>query len=84
MTANAENPEGPSLSERVEAALPITDLVGWLIESFPAASEREIMGMLQDIYMRDFNINPSGEPERRYEVGEQVWDAFPQQVAARS
>lgn len=84
MTANAQNPEGPSLAERVEAALPIDDLVGWLIETFPEASEREVMSMLQDIYMRDFNINPSGEPEQRYEVGGEAWDAFPQRVAARS
>ena len=84
MTASAQNPEGASLLERIEAALPIDDLVGWLIGAHPGASEREIMGMLQDIYRQDFDIKPSGAPQQRYAVGEQSWDAFPQRVAARS
>ena len=84
MTANAQEPSEPSLVERIEAALPIDDLVGWLISTYPAASEREVMGMLQDIYQRDFDINPSGEPEQRYVVGEGGWNAFPQRVTAKS
>jgi len=84
MTENAPDPRSADLLARVEAALPIDDLVGWLITTHPGASEREIMGMLQEIYMRDFSINPSGEPEQRYEVGGQAWDAYPQRVAART
>lgn len=84
MTANAQDSTEPSLIERIEAALPIDDLVGWLISTYPAASEGEIMAMLQEVYRRDFNINPSGEPEQRYVVGEGGWTAFPQRVTAKA
>ena len=67
---------------RMEAALPIDDIVGWLVREYPSATEREVMAMVQVIYQRDYVINPSASVLNTYKVGDNRWDACPQRVAA--
>lgn len=69
-------------TERLEAALPIEDLVAWLIAAYPGASERDIKGMLQKIYCADYNIRPADSAQREYRAGGVIWKACPQRVAA--
>jgi hypothetical protein len=84
MTTATPLPSDSDFFARVDAALPIDDLVGWLLREYPHASERDVMALLQKIYERDYAIGPSGEPERRYEVGDDGWTAFPQRVARKA
>ena len=81
MTSNPEGSWQDNLIERIDAALPIDDIVGWLIHEYPSAPEQDIMTMLQRIYERDYEIGPSSDAEKKYEVGHTTWDAFPQRVA---
>ncbi len=77
-------PRSPEdLLDHVNAALPIDDIVGWLTDAYPNASEQEVMAMLQKVYQSDYDINPSG-PSRRYDIEDKTWDAFPQRVAKKS
>lgn len=71
------------LIRRMEAALPIDDIVGWLVQEYPRASERDVMGMVQEIYAGDYDINPSSGTLKTYRVGDTTWDACPQRVAPR-
>ena len=71
-----------ALIQQMEAALPIDDIVGWLVREFPAATEREVMGMVQVIYQGDYDIKPSAGTLNTYRVGDNTWDACPQRVAA--
>ena len=73
-------PSETQLLERLEAALPVDDIVAWLLAEFPGSGEREIMGMLQVIYAGSFTIRPASSSERHYAVGEEGWDACPQRV----
>ena len=68
------------LIERVEAALPIDDIVGWLIREHPGASERDIMGMIQRVYARDYTIAPASSEIQSYRAGDNTWEACPQRV----
>lgn len=68
------------LLERLEAALPVDDLVAWLLAEYPDAADREVMGMLQEIYEADFHIEPASSTPRSYRVGGETWDACPQRV----
>ena len=70
------------LIQRVEAALPIDDIVGWLVQEYPQATEREVMEMVQVIYQRDYEIQPAASVVNTYRVGDNTWDACPQRVAA--
>ncbi|RKY22309.1 MAG: hypothetical protein DRQ55_01340 [Planctomycetota bacterium] len=68
--------------QRLEAAMPIDDIVAWLLQQYPAASEPEIMGLLQRVYGRGYKISPAAREQRNYSVGGQDWSAFPQRVEA--
>jgi len=67
--------------ERFEAALPVDDMLGWVLENYPTATERQVMAMVQRIAGRDYLIRPVGSSERRYVVAGDTWNAFPQRVA---
>ena len=70
------------LIQRLEAALPVEDIVGWLIAEYPDSTEQQVMGMVQMIYQRDYDIRPAASEMNRYQVGDATWDACPQTVAA--
>ena len=68
---------------RLEAALPLDDLLGWILRQHPEATEREVLTLVQKVCARDYVIRPSAREERSYTVGGQPWRTFPQSVAAR-
>ena len=80
----ASYPRAPEdLLDRVNAALPIDDIVGWLCETYPGSSEQQVMAMLQKVYQADgYAINPSG-PQRKYAIEGKEWSAFPQRVEGK-
>jgi hypothetical protein len=67
---------------RLQAAMPIDDIVAWLVKEHPTASEPEIMGLLQRVYGRGYKIAPAAREQRTYVVGGQEWTAYPQRVEA--
>ena len=67
---------------RLEAALPIDDIVGWIVMEYPSATEQEVMAMVQVVYQRDYEIRPSSSAMNTYQVGDNRWDACPQRVSA--
>lgn len=69
---------------RLEAALPLDDLLGWILREHPAASEREVLTLVQKVCERDYVIRPSARQEQSYTVGGQPWRTFPQSVARRT
>jgi hypothetical protein len=69
---------------RLEAALPIEDLMAWLLEQHPGASERDVLAMVQAVYECDYDIAPAAGTEREYRVAGEVWKACPQRVAVRA
>jgi len=70
------------LLRRVDAALPIDDIVGWLLQEYPGATEPEVMLLLQKVYQHDYRIDPAASEQRNYRVGDKDWNAFPQRVSA--
>ncbi len=68
---------------RLDAALPVDDLVAWLLRNYPDVSEGEVLGMVQRIYREDYVIRPAATRTRAYEVGGNRWDAVPQRVERR-
>jgi hypothetical protein len=68
------------LFAHLDAALPIDDLVGWLLQQYSSASEHDIKRLLTVIYQRDYHIAPADSVEKRYEVAGNVWDACPQRI----
>lgn len=68
---------------RLEAALPIDDLLAWILREHPEASERKVLALVQRVCERDYLIRPSAREERSYTVAGQPWRTFPQSVARR-
>jgi len=77
------HPPDPAFFARLEAALPLDDLLGWILREHPDASEREVLILVQQVCARDYVIRPSAREERSYTVGGQPWRTFPQSVARR-
>lgn len=68
------------ITNKVSAALPIDDLLSWLISEHPDASLKQILSMLNKVYQGGFTISPAGTTQRTYQVGERGLDAYPQRV----
>jgi len=83
MTASAENAWEQGFVERLEAALPIADMLGWLVSEYPAASERDVLAMVQKICILDYEMTPAADHERTYKIGDGTWDACPQRVSLK-
>ncbi len=72
---------GLHLIQEVKTALPITDLMLWLITKYPQAELKQILAMLNVIYQEtDFLIQPASSERKNYVIGEQVLTAYPQTV----
>ena len=70
---------------RLEQALPVDDMLGWILAEFPTATEKQVLAMVQAICNREdrYRIEVAGEAERTYQVDGDAWGAFPQSVAFR-
>lgn len=69
-----------ALLQRLEAELPVDDLLGWLIGAFPTAGRDEVFAMLKAVYEADLDIAPAASQAKAYRVGGQAVKAFPQRV----
>jgi hypothetical protein len=67
---------------QVASSLPIDDLLGWLLQTYPEADRDRIFALLRAIYQGEFKINPASENPRSYPIGDQVLRACPQRVEA--
>ncbi len=68
------------LLQRLHAALPLNDLMGWLIGEFPLAAREEIFAMVKAVYEVGLLITPASAQPRSYDIGGQVVKACPQRV----
>lgn len=68
------------VTEKVSAALPIDDLLAWLIREYPNAQLEQILSMLKTVYQQNFAISTAGELRKTYQVGDRGFDAYPQRV----
>ena len=81
--ASAPEIPWPDFFQRLEASLPIDDMLAWILREFPQADERTVLAMVQGILQRDYVVKPSAREERSYTVGGKPWRTFPQSIAAR-
>lgn len=71
---------GLHLIQEIKQALPIEDLMAWLINKYPQADLKQIMAMLNVIYQENFEIVPASEEKKTYQVGDRQLSANPQKV----
>lgn len=71
---------GLHLIQEIKQALPIEDLMAWLIDKYPQADLKQIMAMLNVIYQENFEIVPASEEKKTYQVGDRQLFANPQKV----
>jgi len=81
--ASAPDFSWPDFFQRLEAALPVDDMLAWILREHPGVDERTVMAMVQRILQRDYVVRPSASAERSYVVGGKDWRTFPQSIAAR-
>ncbi|MBW2629023.1 MAG: hypothetical protein JRE45_15570 [Deltaproteobacteria bacterium] len=67
----------------LERALPVDDLMGWLIRALPLANRDQLFSVLKAIYEAGFEIGPASQTPRLYELGRDTFQACPQRVTAR-
>jgi hypothetical protein len=73
---------GLHLIQEVRGALPITDLMSWLIQKYPQAELKQILAMLNVIYQEsDFLIQPASDERQDYVVGDKTLTAYPQSIS---
>jgi|GEM_PF-2833825 len=67
----------------LERALPVDDLMGWLIGALPSATRDEVFSVLKAVYEAGFEITPASHTPRPYKIGRNAFQACPQRVTAR-
>lgn len=65
------------LLERVEAALPIDDVLYWLLENYPEAELGEVIRAYGRLFLNDDKARRFGEKEKSYPVGDTTLLARP-------
>ena len=89
MQSQATMPTGPDdldpaiqqeIVSVVEAARPISDLLGWLIGAYPDADREWVFAALKAIYGADFAIAPANQQSNTYRIGREKLTAYPQRV----
>ena len=75
--------ERSRLLRELERALPVDDLMGWLIRALPLANRDQLFSVLKVIYETGFEIGPASKTPRPYEIGRDAFQACPQRVTAR-
>ena len=76
--------EGARALDELEAALPVEDLLAWLIEKLPEADEQEVFATLRGAYQRGWRIEPASAEMRTYAVGERTIEACAQRAFPRA
>ncbi|MDK9706395.1 MAG: hypothetical protein OEL83_05035 [Desulforhopalus sp.] len=68
------------LYTRLEAALPVDDLLAWLLEHYPKIGLGELVRAYGRVFMRDLGSVHFGEEERRYSLPEATLVARPMRL----
>jgi len=71
---------GAQALNELDAALPVDDLLAWLIEKMPEADDGDVFAALRAAYMRGWRIEPAGPEMLDYQVGERTIQACAQRV----
>ncbi|MHC4937957.1 MAG: hypothetical protein ACYTHK_03205 [Planctomycetota bacterium] len=71
---------GAAALRDLEAALPVDDLMAFLIEKMPEADEPEVMAALRAAYAHGWRIEPAGAEPRTYQLGGRELRACAQRV----
>jgi hypothetical protein len=75
--------EQPRVLRELERALPVDDLMGWLIGALPLANRDQVFLVLKAIYEAGFEIASASPTARPYKIGQDEFQACPQRVTAR-
>lgn len=86
--ASTGEPGASDIVARLEAALPVDDLLAFVLRDLlseqPAAGREELMERMRAVYAAGFEIAPADAPSPSvYRLGEHELRAFPQRVLAR-
>ena len=73
--------ERDALRTRIRSALPIDDLLGWLVREFPDADLERVLGMMRLVH-EGFDVRPTAHAQRRYVVGGRELEASPERIVA--
>jgi len=69
---------------RLEEALPVDDVLAFVLAQRPGAQREEVMALMSAVYSAGFEIVPADTDEPvLYQVGEHELRAFPQRVLSR-
>ncbi|NKB71507.1 MAG: hypothetical protein GKR89_30920 [Candidatus Latescibacteria bacterium] len=79
---NADEENQRQVLRRLQAALPVDDLLGWLIVECPTAGRDQVLALLKAVYAAGWKIGPANQEQRLYRVGDEELRAYPQRVEA--
>jgi hypothetical protein len=68
------------LYTRLEAALPVDDLLAWLLQHYPEVGLGELVRAYGRVFLRDLGSMYFGEEERRYPLSEATLVARPMRL----
>jgi len=71
---------GARALNELESALPVEDLLAWLIGKMPGADDQALFAALRAAYLRGWHIEPGSADMLDYEVGERTIQACAQRV----
>ena len=71
---------GARALNELDGALPVEDLLAWLIEKMPEADDGEVFAALRAAYMRGWHIESGSPGMIDYQVGERTIQACAQRV----
>ena len=69
--------------QRLERALPVDDLLRWLIGELRGAHRDEVFSVLKAVYEAGFEVAPASRTPQRYQIGRHVFNACPQRVTSK-
>ena len=76
--------ESSRILRDLECALPVDDLMGWLIDAVPRANREQVFSLLKVIYEAGFEIESASPTGQAYKIDQDTFQACPQRVTARS
>ena len=66
---------------KLNSALPIEDIMAWLIKEYPDAGLPQILSLLNALYQEeDYQIEPASTTKNVYKVGDREINAYPQRI----
>ncbi len=70
---------------KMNKALPIEDIMAWLIAEYPDAELPQILSLLNALYQEEeYHIEPASVTKNIYNVGDREINAYPQRIEMKS